>query len=95
MYWTPAKMLQLADVDEYSFANAAMHMAPVLILNTLPTHYLKSKDVNFFFFKHPFFNRVEWYKFRAGNNLKPSSINHGKISSPFNSGIRPRGRNIS
>ena len=22
MYWTPAKMLLLADVDEYSFANA-------------------------------------------------------------------------
>ena len=23
MYWTPAKMLLLADVGEYSFANAA------------------------------------------------------------------------
>ena len=23
MYWTPAKMLLLADVDEYNFANAA------------------------------------------------------------------------
>ena len=24
MYWTPAKMLLLADVDEYSFANAVL-----------------------------------------------------------------------
>ena len=31
MYWTPAKMLLLADVDEYSFANAvsALKFPPV------------------------------------------------------------------
>ena len=36
MYWTPAKMLLLADVGEYSFANAENHICQALPkVNTL------------------------------------------------------------
>ena len=31
MYWTPAKMLLLADVGEYSFANAAPNRQQAII----------------------------------------------------------------
>ena len=31
MYWTPAKMLLLADVDEYSFSNAVIHIVSVFL----------------------------------------------------------------
>ena len=41
MYWTPAKMLSLADVDVYSFANAALvghihRIIPIIVCHSSP-----------------------------------------------------------
>ena len=47
MYWTPAEMPLLADVDEYNFANADIESAnfvnigPGYVAHSAPSHYLK------------------------------------------------------